>query len=261
MSLKGKLDRWLATRFSRRMVPMRNRVPIVSFTFDDFPESAATIGGSILEDRQARGTFYLAGALLGRLSGGVQMASHEQVGQLLKVGHEIGCHTFTHTGVPQLGPAALTKELSASAAAFSQCHGGTLTSFSYPFGSMNLTAKRILARRFTSCRSAQPGIHAGKVDLACLKAIRLYDLTIDRARLDTCMSELVHKAGWLIFYTHDVSERPTQWGCSPRLIEYALDRALALGIEVLTVRDALEKITFGGAEHVRGHRGSDKASA
>ena len=232
MPLKKKVDRWLAKKMARHLVPMENQAPVVSFTFDDFPESAATIGARILQDRGALGTFYMAGGLLGRLSGGVQIASREQVNELWNAGHEIGCHTFSHVAVDRLAAAALEEELRANSAMFSEQHRDrTLTSFSYPFGLMSLAAKRILARHFVTCRSAEPGIHAGKVDLACLRALRLYDTQIDRRRIDHHMNELLSKNGWLIFYTHDVAEHPTRWGCSPGLTEYAVDRAVALGIE------------------------------
>jgi peptidoglycan/xylan/chitin deacetylase (PgdA/CDA1 family) len=38
---------------------------MVSFTFDDIPKSAATIGAAILEEYDARGTFYVSGGLVG----------------------------------------------------------------------------------------------------------------------------------------------------------------------------------------------------
>ena len=37
---------------------------MVTFTFDDVPASACDLGASILETYDARGTFYVAGALL-----------------------------------------------------------------------------------------------------------------------------------------------------------------------------------------------------
>ena len=42
---------------------------MVSFTFDDVPKSAATVGAPMLEEYGARGTFYVAGGLVDRWSG------------------------------------------------------------------------------------------------------------------------------------------------------------------------------------------------
>src|SRR5262245_55669942 len=44
---------------------MRNDRPLVSFTFDDVPDSAYTNGARILEDFGARGTFYVAAGTCG----------------------------------------------------------------------------------------------------------------------------------------------------------------------------------------------------
>jgi peptidoglycan/xylan/chitin deacetylase (PgdA/CDA1 family) len=37
---------------------------MVSFTFDDVPKSAATVGATILEEYGGRATFYVAGSLV-----------------------------------------------------------------------------------------------------------------------------------------------------------------------------------------------------
>jgi peptidoglycan/xylan/chitin deacetylase (PgdA/CDA1 family) len=248
MLLKRTLDPWLATKMSRHNVSMRNQAPVVTFTFDDFPESAATVGARILRDHGALGTFYMAGGLLGRAPEGVRIASPEQVDELWQVGHEIGCHTFSHVSIDQLGSAGIEEELEANRASFSDGrHDRRLISFSYPFGLMSLAAKRVLSTRFASCRSIVPGIHAGKVDLACLRAIPLYDTQIDRAQIDWCMDRLLRCNGWIIFYTHDVVDRPTCYGCSPALLEYAVGRAQKLGVDVLTVRNAIGRVAFGGS--------------
>ncbi len=50
----------------RRCVSLGNNGPIVSFTFDDFPRSAYTVGGAILEEFGARGTYYATAGLMNR---------------------------------------------------------------------------------------------------------------------------------------------------------------------------------------------------
>jgi hypothetical protein len=58
------------------------------------------------------------------------------------------------------------------------------------------------------------------------------------------IDEAVTKAAWLIFYTHDVSDAPTQYGCTPKLFEYAVQTA-ASKAEVLTIRNALAATRYG----------------
>ena len=48
----------------QRNVPLGDQGPIVSFTFDDFPRTAFSTGGAILEQFGARGTYYAALGLM-----------------------------------------------------------------------------------------------------------------------------------------------------------------------------------------------------
>src|ERR1700722_7595377 len=62
---KTKVSNRLAAHFRVESFRLRNEAPMVSFTFDDIPKSAATTGAGILEDHGGRGTFYVSG---GRVS-------------------------------------------------------------------------------------------------------------------------------------------------------------------------------------------------
>src|SRR5262249_53443030 len=66
-----ELFRSMAWKAVAKTVKMSNRRPVVSFTFDDFPRSAALNGARILERQDARGTFYAAGAYCGQAIDGI----------------------------------------------------------------------------------------------------------------------------------------------------------------------------------------------
>src|SRR5579863_8295658 len=70
--------------------------PVVSFAFDDFPRSALTEGGRMLREAGWTGTFYTAGGFCGRRVDGVDYFSRDDLIQVDRDGHEIGCHTYTH---------------------------------------------------------------------------------------------------------------------------------------------------------------------
>src|SRR4051794_2067392 len=93
---KTKVSHGLATHVPVESFRLRNKTPMVSFTFDDIPKSAATTGAAILEDHGARGTFYVSGGLVGTKSPDWTVAEPEDVVALHRRGHEIGCHTFSH---------------------------------------------------------------------------------------------------------------------------------------------------------------------
>ena len=46
--------------------------------------------------------------------------------------------------------------------------------------------------------------------------------------------------GWLIFYGHDVAERPSIYGCTPDLLNYALEAAARRNIRALTMAEAFQ---------------------
>jgi hypothetical protein len=58
----------VSNRPARHLMAAPHRLPVnqpmVSFTFDDVPESAATVGAPMLKDFHGHGTFYVAGSLV-----------------------------------------------------------------------------------------------------------------------------------------------------------------------------------------------------
>ena len=90
---------------------MRNATPMVSFTFDDVPKSAATVGAAILEAHGAHGTFYVIGSQVGTSSPLWDMVDGEDVVALHRHGHEIACHTFSHKRACDLDAATLNAEI------------------------------------------------------------------------------------------------------------------------------------------------------
>ena len=80
----------------RRMIKLRIRSPIVSFSFDDAPKTSFTNGGGILNAYGAKGTFYVSLGMLGNESPSGSIASSGDLRRAVEEGHELGCHTFDH---------------------------------------------------------------------------------------------------------------------------------------------------------------------
>jgi hypothetical protein len=51
--------------------------------------------------------------------------------------------------------------------------------------------------------------------------------------------------GWLILATHDVSDAPTAYGCTPEFFEAALKYAVDSGAKILPVSEALTTVRSG----------------
>jgi peptidoglycan/xylan/chitin deacetylase (PgdA/CDA1 family) len=236
-------------RFSHRMAMhlcvepfgMRNETPMVSFTFDDVPKSAATVGAAILDAHGVRGTFYVIGSQVGASAPLWDMVDGEDVVALHHRGHEIACHTFSHKRACDLDAETLDAEI-----ARNQQHLRSLDSsirienFAYPFGYGSFVRKRQLKSVFKSCRSIVPGVNSGSVDLQFLRAMPLIDRRIDRDGIERAFDQAQDTNGWLIFYTHDVADEPSPYGCSPALLNHALEAASHRKIGVFNMAEALQ---------------------
>jgi peptidoglycan/xylan/chitin deacetylase (PgdA/CDA1 family) len=223
-----------------RTVSMCNRRAIVSFTFDDFPQSAVSNGARLLERNGARGTFYLTGSYCGRVIGNVLQYRADDLAGLVSAGHEIGCHTFSHSRVSTLPGNALDREIDLNASFLERCVPGlAFGTFAYPFGDFSHGAAVRLRSRFAGCRSSEPGLNTGTIDLGRLRSIRLYDTLIDSEKVSGLIKQAVTSTAWLIFYTHDVTEVPSSFGCTPSLLEHALKSAIHAGAEIRPVNAAI----------------------
>ena len=88
-----------------------------------------------------------------------------------------------------------------------------------------------------SCRAST----AGSVDLQFLRAVPLIDREIDRDGIERAFDEAQTNNGWLIFYGHDVTDRPSPYGCSPALLERMRSQAASKRkIPALTMAEALQ---------------------
>ncbi len=217
------------------------RIPVVSFTFDDIPETAFTNGATILESNGALGTFYLSGGLVDTVEPDRRLISTEQLQALQQAGHEIGCHTFSHFDVGTESAHELKADLERNQAFLtSLCGDVVLDSFAYPYGSVSLWAKLALQNRFKTCRGCGAGINQGLIDLGLLKGIEI-NVSLEDQAVSHWIERAVSSKGWLIFILHDVTEEPTQWGCTPLQLEHAVTVALKAGCEIAPVRQALHR--------------------
>ncbi|MGC5779395.1 polysaccharide deacetylase family protein [Methylobacterium sp. NFXW15] len=240
-------ERALARRLSRRPAPLPEGFPpTMSFTFDDFPESAYANALPALDRAGALATWYVSCGLLGKPSPVGPIVSPDRVQALHAAGHEIGDHTHNHLDARAVPAEAYDGDLAANHAALGRLVPGLRpASFAYPYGQVTLGAKRAAAARNVTCRGTESGISRGTLDLALLPAVALYDLSMTRERIEALIGDVARGGGWLIVYTHDVAPGPSPWGCSPDLFEATLAAALAAGLRIATVGAVAAEIASG----------------
>jgi peptidoglycan/xylan/chitin deacetylase (PgdA/CDA1 family) len=163
-------------------------------------------------------------------------------------GHEIGCHTYSHPHMPELRTAQLKRELSANLDAVrSVLPDVHFASFAYPFGEVSVRAKRLIASKFAVARGVRPGLNGRVVDLSELRAQGLRSRHFDRAQVSQIVRHAVSARAWLVFVTHDIVDEPSPWGCTPAEFEFALSTVRRAGIEILTLKAALGRLSHRNA--------------
>jgi peptidoglycan/xylan/chitin deacetylase (PgdA/CDA1 family) len=239
-SLKARVSNKLARHLRLAPFCLRNQSPMVSFTFDDAPESAATVGAGMLDEYDARATFYISGGLVDKWSGHWNGINAEAIVELHRSGHEVACHTFSHVRAIDLDAAAMAAEIEKNRNYLLSLDASIrIENFAYPYGVGSVLRKGQLGKIFHSSRGIVPGVNSGIVDLQYLRSTPLINRDIDINGIDRVFDEAVANSGWLIFYSHDVAAEPSPYGCSPSLLRHALDAAIRRKIPILNVADAL----------------------
>lgn len=238
--LKARIGNKLARHLLAAPFELRNGGPMVSFTFDDAPISAATRGAAMLEEYDARGTFYVSGGLVDSWSGDWTTISADDIIDLHRRGHEIACHTFSHARATNLTAEAMAAELEKNRHYLLSLDPSIqIENFAYPYGTGSVFRKGQLGKVFRTSRSVLPGVNSGTVDLQYLRSSPLIDREIDADGIDRAFDEAVATNGWLVFYSHDVEDEPSRYGCTPALLRHALDAAARRKIPALSVAGAL----------------------
>lgn len=247
------IHRQLLRRMHRRVVSLPHSGPIVSFTFDDFPRSAAAAGGPILEQYGARGTYYTAMDLMNRSGELGALFQESDLDDLLHKGHELAGHTFSHISARAVSCREFLTDAERGRQALEEFSGSECGNFAYPFGDATLAVKAALGPKMTGSRGIIPGFNGPEeVDLNLLLANSLYGDMEQFAHATALIDENTRRKAWLIFYTHDVRPQPSPYGCTPALLEAVVRHAAESGCRILTVQQTLEGIGVPNGQRVRG---------
>jgi peptidoglycan/xylan/chitin deacetylase (PgdA/CDA1 family) len=237
--LDGKLRRFHARAAARRTHTVRPSRGIVSFSFDDFPKSAATVGAAELERLGARGTYYASASFAGGENHHGPMFDSGDISRLEAAGHEIGNHSLSHLDCSRAAASAVVEDVERNARALRDLGcAGPLRSFAFPYGEASPAAKRALAPMFDTLRGVRPGLISGPSDFNLLPAHSLDGGDSGLLRVMAALNRAARESAWLIVFTHDVQDSPTPWGCTPSMLRQAAEAAWALDLDILTVGEA-----------------------
>jgi peptidoglycan/xylan/chitin deacetylase (PgdA/CDA1 family) len=244
MDFARRLSRSLARRMPVKTAPLRGQRAVASVTFDDFPKSAWSVGGPLMARYHARGTYYTAGTFAGRTVDGIAYFDTDDLCTLHTAGHEIGCHGFGHQPVTSLSNAELRADVARNTQFLRPFNNGEApVSYAFPFGDTTLRTKIFYGRRFATARGVHPAVNQGTLDLAQLSTIGIETYTWNEERVMRAIESTKASRGWIVFHTHDVSDSPSPYGCTPAMLESVLKALASAGIEVMPMREAVRVAT------------------
>ena len=241
VSLRGKLRRRYVRLLERKTARFALDRPMLSISFDDAPVSAVREGARLVEAAGVRATYYISAGLCDRDGPMGPNAGEDEVKALAARGHEIGCHSFSHLDCGQARLGEIEHDVKRNLDRLAEIGVRRPKTFAYPYGDVSLQAKRVLGRRFRAARALHQGMVENGCDLNQLPAVGIEGAD-GETRAASWIDRAAERKAWLILYTHDVSDQPSEWGCTPGALERLIARAQALGFEIATVSDALDRI-------------------
>src|SRR5262249_26523839 len=159
--------------------------------------------------------YFVSFQLLNTASVSGQIASLPDLEALLNDGHELGCHTFAHLDGSVVSAAEFERSIDENRTALVESGlKDRLDVFAHPLNGAAVSTKKIPAARFGGCRGGGQTFNDGVIDLNLLNAYFLDGRS--RGPIDEIADLIERNAaskGWLIFATHDVTARPSAYGC------------------------------------------------
>jgi peptidoglycan/xylan/chitin deacetylase (PgdA/CDA1 family) len=246
---RDSVRRLLASRLARRELPLRARTPIVSFSFDDAPESAFRIGARILQAHDAHATYYVCLGLAGAASELGRLGGRADIERVAGAGHELGCHTYDHHDAWNTSTREYLASIERNRAALAQwLPAQDLRSFAYPKNGATIGVKQALRTRFDACRGGGQTFNAGSADLGLLRACFIdARARMTPAALQALIEGNAAQRGWLIFAAHAIADDGSAYACAPSRLEALLRQCLDSGARVLPVGRALAHLKQAAA--------------
>ncbi|MEL6661561.1 MAG: polysaccharide deacetylase family protein [Pseudomonadota bacterium] len=253
--LTGELyqpSRTLPARLRRRMTQWRTVKPlpaspqraIVSFTFDDFPRSAAEYGADILGRFGARGCYYTCTGYVGQDGPEGPYYREDDIVALSEAGHEIAAHTVAHMDCAATSTGRVMGDISHNLDQLRALGApGPVTQFAYPYGETSTALKEALTDRFTACRGVLAGVNRKGNDAMQLRAIELGADDASIARAEAAIEAAARSPAWVIFFTHGVSASPSPFGTTPSALTRIVRKARDAGAHLTTPSAAMAEIS------------------
>lgn len=237
----NKLKRMIACRLIKKTVKLNNEKPVITFCFDDVPDSAITNGARILNENGYKGTFYVSLGISDNQDKNKSYFDHSKLKALIENGNELACHTYDHIKMYNSDKNTILQDLKKNEQKLNEIlPGHKFENFSYPYGQQTMTSKNIIKNKYKSSRGVGSGLHVKNADLYNLHANALGNLTLQEAQ--ALIDEAISKNAWLIFYTHEVNENPGRCDCNINLFQQVVTYCKEKQVECRTIDSMINKL-------------------
>jgi len=242
-NLASRIGRKLTAFRARNTIQLPTGKAVISFTFDDCPKTGIENGVSVLEAEGWQSTIYVSCGLFDVENHHGKMMNGADAAALHSSGHEIGEHTFSHLDGSQISLGCLKKDIERNQSKLADLGVPPSQTFAYPFGVATSKMKSALSKQFKGARGVRAVSHHKQVDLNQIGSVPVFESTINQAI--AAIQKTASTGGWLTFFTHDVRDEPSEWGCTPAGLQKIIKAVKNTNAEILTIRGAIE--SFGDA--------------
>lgn len=248
MTLNYSPSRSLPAKIKRRLTQWRVTAPlcvqpdkpIVSFTFDDFPKSAANEGAESLEAVGGKGTYYACSSLAGTTTSTGEQFDASDITALQAAGHEIGAHTHSHLDCSKAKLKDIHDDIALNIRHLEEMGAHKITQFAYPYGETQVELKRGLSEDFQTARGVLAGINTAAADRMQLRALELTPDPRTIQRAGAILRAAQSDPTWIVIFTHDVQPSPSPFGVHSEDFRQLTKMARDIGAEILSVGGAME---------------------
>ena len=245
--------RSLTAKIQRRLTQSYTCAPVgpaaqsmITFSFDDFPKSAADTGAEIMGAIGASAIYYACSGLARTVTPTGEQYDEGDIIRLAEAGHEIGAHTHTHL---DCAAASLDRVLDDIETNLKRLKAMGLKQavnhFAYPYGETTVALKKKLMAKFHTCRGILPGYNSASSDRMQLRSMELKpdSMTTDRALF--AIETALRQPTWLHIFTHDVKRSPSEYGTTPAALTRITRMARDSLIPIVTPSEAMVLLKGG----------------
>lgn len=210
----------------------------VTLTFDDGWLCTYQNAFPILQRAGLKGTYYIISGCLGDEQF-PQYMNEAHIKNLVKAGHEIGCHTASHKHLLQETRSIAENEIVLSKKYLEKIIGPVKT-FCYPFGDYNEEIIGIVKNAgFIGATSVIDGFNNSKTNpfLLLRKTVKV---DTQPGEVKTWINYARDNNLWLILMFHQIDYEGRIWSTTPEKLEEIADYLKDQKMKVITIREGLE---------------------